>query len=64
MNPTFEYVFPAIKGVQAKREYYISMCPLKLIPKIFHYNEEDLVPPEMRAQRVLNKNRKTKEILV
>jgi len=57
LNPTFEYVFPAIKGVQAKREYYISMCPLKLIPKIFHYNEEDLVPPEMRAQRVLNKNR-------
>ena len=57
MDPAFEYVFPAIKGVQAKREYYISMCPLKLIPKIFHYNEEDLVPPELRAQRVLNKNR-------
>ncbi|SVB12736.1 uncharacterized protein METZ01_LOCUS165590, partial [marine metagenome] len=25
MDPAFEYVFPAIKGVQAKREYYISM---------------------------------------
>ncbi len=57
MDPAFEYVFPAIRGVQAKREYYISMCPLKLISKIFHYNEEDLVPPELRAQRILNKNR-------
>ena len=57
MDPAFEYVFPAIKGVQAKREHYVSMCPLKLIPKIFHYDEEDLVPPELRAQRILNKNR-------
>ena len=57
MDPAFEYVFPAIKGVQAKREYYVSMCPLKLIPKIFHYDEEDLVPPELRAQRILNKTR-------
>ena len=56
MDPAFEYVFPAIRGVQANREYYVSMCPLKLIPKIFLFDEEELVP-ELRAQRILNKNR-------
>jgi DNA sulfur modification protein DndB len=56
MNDSFEYVFPAIRGVQARREYYVSMCPLRLIPKIFIFNEEELVP-ELRAQRVLNKSR-------
>ena len=52
----FEYVFPAIRGVQAGREYYVTMCPLRLIPRLFLFNEEEL-PPEMRAQRSLNKNR-------
>lgn len=56
MNAPFEYVFPAIRGVQAGREYYVSMCPLRLIPKIFLFNEEELVP-ELRAQRTLNKSR-------
>jgi DNA sulfur modification protein DndB len=56
MTTTFEYVFPAIRGVQARREYYVSMCPLRLIPKIFLFDEEELVP-ELRAQRVLNKAR-------
>ena len=52
----FEYVFPAIRGVQASHEYYVSMCPLRLIPKLFLFNEDELVP-ELRAQRILNKNR-------
>src|SRR5689334_802903 len=52
----FEYVFPALRGVQARREYFVSMCPLRLIPRIFLFNEEELVP-ELRAQRVLNKGR-------
>jgi DNA sulfur modification protein DndB len=52
----FEYVFPAIKGVQAQREYYVSMCPMRLLPKLFLFNEEELVP-ELRAQRQLNKAR-------
>jgi len=56
MGNTFEYIFPSIKGIQAGREYYISMCPLKLIPKIFLFNEEEL-RPEVRAQRNLNKAR-------
>ncbi len=56
MDAAFEYVFPAIRGIQARREYYVSMCPLRLLPKIFLFNEEELVP-ELRAQRILNKNR-------
>ncbi|MCW8828101.1 MAG: DNA sulfur modification protein DndB [Gammaproteobacteria bacterium] len=56
MDTNFEYNFPAIRGVQAGREYYVSMCPLKLIPKIFIFDEEELVP-ELRAQRILNRTR-------
>lgn len=50
------YSFPAVKGIQAGRPFYIATCPLRLIPKIFMYDEEE-VPPELRAQRTLNKNR-------
>lgn len=52
----YEYVFPAVKGFQAKKEYFVSMVPLSLIPKIFLFNEEEIIP-ELRAQRQLNKNR-------
>jgi DNA sulfur modification protein DndB len=56
MDAAFEYVFPAIRGVQARREYYVSMCPLRLIPKLFVFDDEELVP-ELRAQRTLNRSR-------
>lgn len=56
MNTGFEYVFPAIRGIQAQREYYVSMCPMRLLPRLFLFDEEELVP-ELRAQRQLNKNR-------
>lgn len=51
------YTFPAIRGIQAGREYYVTMCQLKLIPKIFSFDEEGDVPAELRAQRTLNKGR-------
>jgi DNA sulfur modification protein DndB len=56
MSGGFEYAFPAIRGVQARREYFVSMCPMRLLPKIFLFNEEEMVP-ELRAQRHLNKAR-------
>lgn len=56
METSFEYVFPAIRGVQAGREFYASMCPLRLLPKIFLFDDEELMP-ELRAQRILNKAR-------
>jgi DNA sulfur modification protein DndB len=53
---SFEYVFPSIRGIQAKQEYYISMCPIRLLPRMFHFNETD-IPAEHRAQRKLNVSR-------
>jgi DNA sulfur modification protein DndB len=55
-DTSFGYVFPAIRGTQARREYYTSMCPLRLIPKLFLFDEVEM-PPELRAQRSLNKSR-------
>lgn len=55
-HANFSYVFPAIRGVQAGREFYVSMCPLRLLPKLFHFDDEELLP-ELRAQRTLNKGR-------
>lgn len=58
MDPRFGYTFPAIRGIQASREYYTSMCPLRLIPKIFYFDEEEAeLGPELRAQRTLNRTR-------
>ena len=53
MNYGYSYTFPAMRGVQAGREYYVAMCPLHLLPKLFLFNGNEL-PPELRAQRSLN----------
>lgn len=53
MSYNFTYTFPALKGLQAGREYYVAMCPLKLLPKLFVFDEPSL-PPQLRAQRSLN----------
>lgn len=47
---------PAIRGIQAKTEYYISMVPIAYLPKLFVFSDEDL-PANIRAQRILNKAR-------
>lgn len=52
----FSYVFPAVKGIQAKKEYYITMIPLKYLLKILPEPGEYL-PPEYRAQRRINEQR-------
>jgi DNA sulfur modification protein DndB len=53
MSHGYTYTFPALRGIQAGCEYYVAMCPLKLLPKIFLFNEAP-IPPELRAQRTLN----------
>ena len=50
------YGFDAIRGVQAGHEFYVVMCPLKIIPKLFIFNDYD-IPPELRAQRILRESR-------
>lgn len=51
------YVFPAVRGIQANKEYYTSMCQLKLIPEIFKEINFPFLSPKLRAQRILNKGR-------
>jgi len=50
------YGFYAIRGIQAGHEFYVAMCPLKIIPKLFIFNDHD-IPPELRAQRTLRNTR-------
>lgn len=52
----FSYKFPAVKGLQAKKHYYIAMLPLKYLGKMFP-SDDDIVMPEYRAQRKLNLTR-------
>src|SRR6266436_3457212 len=53
MSYGYTYTFPALRGMQAGKEYYVAMCPLMLLPKMFLFDEAPL-PPELRAQRTLN----------
>ena len=52
----FSHSFPAIRGVQAGKPCFIAMCPMRIVPTLFKFNEEE-VPAELRAQRTLNKSR-------
>ena len=52
----FAYQFPAVKGIQAGHEYYISMVPLNLLAKLFP-SDDEIVAPEYRAQRKINEAR-------
>lgn len=52
----YTYVFPAVKGTQAKRDFYIAMVPLKMISRLFP-SEDEYVEPEFRAQRRVNAHR-------
>jgi len=45
-----------MRGIQAGRAYYVLMCPLRLVPRLFRFDDESL-PAELRAQRVLNRVR-------
>src|SRR5688572_13333827 len=48
--------FPVIRGTQAGREYYVAMWKLRMMKQISIFDEQEL-PPELRAQRTLNKAR-------
>ncbi len=55
-NSEFSNTFPAVRGTQAGRPCYIAMCPMRIVPKLFKFDEEE-VPAELRAQRTLNRSR-------
>lgn len=48
--------FPVIRGTQARREYYVAMWSLRMLRQISIFDEDEL-PPELRAQRTINKAR-------
>lgn len=52
----FAFRFPAVRGTQAGRPYYIAMVPLRMLPRLFKADEE-YIQPEYRAQRRLNEQR-------
>lgn len=52
----YTYKFPVVKGIQAKKEYYIAMVPMKLLSRLFPIDDE-YVAPEYRAQRKINEAR-------
>ncbi len=48
--------FPVIRGLQSRREYFVAMWSLRMLRQISIFDEDEL-PPELRAQRTLNKAR-------
>ena len=56
LTASFEYVLPVIRGIQAGREYYVSMCPVRLLPKLLPLDDRE-VAAELRTHRLVNRNR-------
>lgn len=50
------HTFEAICGKQAGSDFYIAMCTLKSVAKLFTFKDAD-IPAEQRAQRTLRKSR-------
>ena len=51
------FTLPAIRGIQATREYYVVMVRIRQIES-FNWLDPDSIPqPELRAQRTLTKSR-------
>ena len=48
MQNNFFYTFPAIKGKQAGREFFVIMCPLSILSKLFIFSDDNL-PPEYES---------------
>ena len=55
MNNSF-YTFPALHGKQGEHEYYLLLCPLYLVPRIFLFDESP-VPREWLPRPSLNSGR-------
>src|SRR5690349_5356219 len=53
---TNSYEFTAIRGIQAGSAYFVIMVPLKVVSKLFRFDDES-VPAAWRAQRILNSAR-------
>ena len=50
------YSFPVVRGMQANRDYYIAMVPLRMLDRLFP-SDDEYIEPEYRAQRKINNTR-------
>lgn len=50
---SMEMTFPAVKGRQGSRDFYVAMFPLRVIPRLFTFKDWAEYSPEVRAQRTL-----------
>lgn len=57
MADTMLLSFPAMRGRIGHRDYFVSMVKLSLVPRMFKFRDWKELPPEQRAQRVIQKNR-------
>ena len=46
-----------MRGVMGTRQYFVAMIKLAVIPRLFQFRDWSELPPEHRAQRVLQKSR-------
>lgn len=51
-----QFTFPAIRGIQAKKEYYVAMVSLYELATM-NTSTDESISPEERTQRVLSKKR-------
>ena len=56
MEPNIIHSFPVVRGTQAGREFYVSMCPLRLLPSLFSVGSPT-ADAASRTQRTLNRSR-------
>ena len=49
--------FAAMRGNIGKRNYFVAMIKLNLVPKLFKFRDWAELPPEQRAQRIIQKSR-------
>jgi DNA sulfur modification protein DndB len=52
----FEIELLGIRGKQAGHDFYLVMCPLRLLPRLFRFDDGE-IQPELQAQRILSKGR-------
>jgi DNA sulfur modification protein DndB len=56
-SQTYTQTYPVIRGIQAGREFYVTMMPMSLLATGLFTFTDSRIAPELRAQRILNKSR-------
>jgi DNA sulfur modification protein DndB len=49
--------FPAMRGQMGRRDYFVTMVKLGVVARMFKFRDWAELPPEQRAQRVIQKSR-------